>query len=240
MDIPHGQLDTLQADLTDLLGHCAAAAGPGDADELARLQQACAQLLEVMKRLQADADSDQAEAADVTEIGEYALRLAENLAGMLERLQPRRHHAAASGLMVNLALWIAAAGGQIDTLEPVVDALALHANTIRDPRQLEALATVFQHIINAVAPVIREDLEKYNPGRPWRVLLLNQSIVATRSHDTDLMEQAFAQLTTQLPEDAAQFFTEGMQQMDALDYPDHVRKVMQKYHRQWTLSRSLH
>ena len=47
-------------------------------------------------------------------------------------------------------------------------------------------------------------------------------------------------LTRHLPEDAARFFTEGMQQMDALNYPAHVREVMQKYHRQWTLDRALH
>jgi hypothetical protein len=54
------------------------------------------------------------------------------------------------------------------------------------------------------------------------------------------MEEAFAVLTRHLPEDAARFFTEGMQQMDALNYPSHVREVMEKYHRQWTLNRSLH
>jgi hypothetical protein len=31
-----------------------------------------------------------------------------------------------------------------------------------------------------------------------------------------------------------------MQQMDALDYPPHVRKVMEKYHREWPVNRSLH
>jgi len=77
-------------------------------------------------------------------------------------------------------------------------------------------------------------------GRPWRVLLLNHCIVATRSHNTGLMEDAFALLSARLPEDAARFFTEGMQQMDALDYPQRVREVMEKYHRRWTVNRSLH
>ena len=85
-----------------------------------------------------------------------------------------------------------------------------------------------------------EDLEKMNPGRPWRVLLLNYGIVATRSHNTASMEAAFAVLTSKLPEDATRFFSEGMQQMDALDYPSHVRKVMEKYHREWPVNRSLH
>ncbi len=42
------------------------------------------------------------------------------------------------------------------------------------------------------------------------------------------------------PEDAGQFFTEGMQQMNALNYPEHVHAVMAKYHRQWNNDRSLH
>jgi hypothetical protein len=91
----------------------------------------------------------------------------------------------------------------------------------------------------AVSPVISQDLEKANPGRPWRVLL-TRSIVATRSHNAGLMEQAFAELTNSTPDDAGQFFTEGMQQMDALNYPEHVRAIMAKYHRQRNIDRSLH
>ncbi len=139
-----------------------------------------------------------------------------------------------------MALWVARHDGQIDTLEPVVDALALLANTIRTPQTLETLSAEIGRIVAAVAPVISRDLEKINPGRPWRVLLLNYSIVATRSHNTAMMEQAFAVLTRHLPEDAGRFFSEGMQQMDALDYPEPVRKVMAKYHRQWSMDRSLH
>ncbi len=54
------------------------------------------------------------------------------------------------------------------------------------------------------------------------------------------MEAAFAILTSQLPEDATRFFSEGMEQMDALDYPPRVRQVMEKYHREWPVNRSLH
>jgi hypothetical protein len=121
-----------------------------------------------------------------------------------------------------------------------VDALAIVANNTADASELESLSGIMGEIAAAVSPVIREDLEKINPGRPWRVLLLNNGIVATRSHNPDIMEAAFAVLTRHLPEDAARFFTEGMEQMEALDYPPQVRKVMEKYHRQWTVNRSLH
>ena len=143
-------------------------------------------------------------------------------------------------LFINISLWIAHQGGLIDTLEPVVDAVAMVANNTRDPQALEALNSVIRQIIDAVPAVISQDLETLNPGRPWRLLLLNYCIVATRSHNTALMEAAFALLTKSLPTDAPRFFTEGMQQIDALNYPDHVREVMEKYHRKWNVDRSLH
>jgi hypothetical protein len=240
MQIPSGQLESIQALAGSLLDACSAAHDSAGEPDLPGLAQAFEQLSEVMTRLAADAGSAAASAGDVTEIGEYALRLCEGLAACAERLQLRDRREVMAALVVNVALWIAQNGGRIDTLEPVVDALALLANSIREPPLLEALSAVIGRIVASVAPFISQDLEKLNPGRPWRLLLLNQSIVATRSHNTALMEQAFAILTSKLPEDAGRFFSEGMQQMDALDYPEHVRRIMAKYHRQWTLDRSLH
>jgi hypothetical protein len=242
MDIPGGQLDNIRHLISETLDACNSTA-PADTEQsgAAELVQAFGQLVEVMQRLDADhAAEDRAASTDVTEIGEYALRLAEGLSAEIEQHQPGGRKMEQAALIIDIALWVAQRGGLIDTLEPVVDALARYANTIRDPDKLEVLGGVIGQIIAAVSPVISQDLEKINPGRPWRVLLLNQSIIATRSHNTALMEQAFAQLTSKLPEDARQFFTEGMQQMDALDYPESVRKVMEKYHRQWSIDRSLH
>jgi hypothetical protein len=145
-----------------------------------------------------------------------------------------------SGLAIDLALWIARHNGQIDTLEPAVDALARMANSTLDQQELASLGAVIARISDAVSSIIRQDPDKANPGRPWRILLLNHAIVATRSHDTDTMEMAFEVLTAHLPEDAGKFFSEGMQQMDALNYPPHVRKVMEKYHNDWSRNRSLH
>jgi len=54
------------------------------------------------------------------------------------------------------------------------------------------------------------------------------------------MGKAFEVLTNNLPEEAAQFFNEGMQQMDALNYPQHVREVMEKHHSDWSRKHSLH
>jgi hypothetical protein len=239
MQIPTGQLATIQPLARGILEACRQAAD--DDAELPTLAQAFDQLMDVIKRIDADTRTPrEASTADISEIGEYALRLHENLSAVTERLDLPDHREALASLAINIALWVAQQGGQIDTLEPVVDALAMLANTTADPQQLELLSDVFSQIIEAIPAVISQDIENTNPGRPWRILLLNHSIVATRSYNTGLMEAAFGLLTSRLPEDAANFFSEGMQQMEALDYPAHVREVMEKYHRQWTISRSLH
>jgi hypothetical protein len=249
MQIPTGNLDAIRDGIRAVLDPLTPAAdtrpaADGAAGDLVLLARAFDQLMDVMERIEADSRVEggtqtphSSTAGDISELGEYALKLLDNLAAHANEAAAREHNA---GLAANFALWIARHGGQIDTLEPVADALALLANRLTDPRDLEALNAIMAEISNAVSPVIREDLERINPGRPWRVLLLNRSIVATRSHNTAVMEEAFAFLTHYLPEDAARFFTEGMQQMDALDYPAQVRKVMEKYHRLWTLNRSLH
>ena len=94
--------------------------------------------------------------------------------------------------------------------------------------------------VDATAPAIRQDLDKANPGRPWRILHMNRAIVATRTHQPDVMDEAFTVLTEHLPEDAAGFFSQGMEQMDLLNYPPHVREVMDRYYRKWSVNRSLH
>ena len=237
-----GDIHSIQQSIADIVAACSRAhvADP-QADpetDLPDLSAALENLQDVMLRIQGDAGATGGE--DVTEIGEFAIRLIENLAASAGKLGLHEQKNALTDLFINTGLWIARQGGLIDTPEPVVDAIAIVANSTRDPNELEALANVIRKIIDAVPAVISQDLENINPGRPWRVLLLNYCIVATRSHNTALMETAFALLTTSLPADAPRFFTEGMQQMDALDYPDHVRNVMEKHHRKWNVDRSLH
>jgi hypothetical protein len=51
------------------------------------------------------------------------------------------------------------------------------------------------------------------------------------------MEEVFEELVSNLPDDAREFFAEGMQQMETLNYPIHVRAVMTKYFDRWTRAR---
>jgi len=240
-----GDIQSIQQAITDIVTACNKANKtglPSDPEtDLPVLANALSSLQEVMLRVQGDAGADRSTGTeDITEIGDYAIRLIENLAATTGKLGLHEQKNAVVDLFLNVGLWIARQGGLIDTLEPIVDAVAMVANTTREPQELAALSEVIRQIIDAVPAIISQGLETVNPGRPWRVLLLNHCIVATRSHNTDLMEAAFDALTGNLPADAPRFFSEGMQQMDALDYPDHVRKVMEKYHRKWNVDRSLH
>lgn len=242
MQAATGDIEPIQQGITAIVDACTQAdTGNVQTDaemDLPVLGQALSSLLDVMQRLEADGGTIATE--DVTEIGEYAIRLIENLAATVETLGLQQQKTAITELFLNIGLWIAHQGGLIDTLEPIVDAVAMSANSSRSPQELAALSEIIRQMIDAVPAIISQDLETINPGRPWRVLLLNHGIVATRSHNPELMETAFAVLTEKLPSDAARFFSEGMQQMEALDYPDHVRKVMEKYHRKWNVDRSLH
>ncbi len=202
------------------------------------------QLFEVMQRSDGDASTHQpapgVDPAAITELGEYALELFEQALHWANHLDLQGVFTILQMYTIAMASWIAARGGQLLTLEPVVDAFARQANATQDPGELMALYAAMSDTLRATARVIRQDIEKTNPGRPWRILLLNRAIVATRTHQPDLMEEAFGALVEHLPEDAAGFFSQGMEQMDLLNYPPHVRAVMDRYYRKWSVHRSLH
>lgn len=178
--------------------------------------------------------------ADISELGDYGLSLIGDLVQWAAQLGREHDRRRLEGLAFPLALWVARKEGELRTLEPVVNALAAFANGTTDPATLDALGRAIMEIIDAVSPFLREDLEKSNPGRPWRILILNYGIIATRSHNTALMETAFQTLTRHLPEEAPEFFRTGMEQMELLNYPGHVREVVEKYHRQWRTQHTLH
>ena len=174
---------------------------------------------------------------DATQLGDYGMTLLTDLsawAGQLNLPVPRQDLE-----IVTLAAadWVMRHEGQIRTLDPVVNALANFANRMNDPTSLEPLILFMGRVAQASAKYIKQDLEKTNPGRPWRVLHLNRGIVATRTHNPALMEKVFDDLVRYLPEDAPAFFAEGMQQMEALNYPQPVRVVMGRYFDRWTRPR---
>ena len=203
-----------------------------------QLAEAIEQFLALITRIdQEEGETGPTSREDVTQIGDYGMTLLTDLAAWAAQLNLPVPRQDLEIVTLGAADWIMRHEGQIRALEPAVNALANFANRMQEPAALEPLTLFMGRVAQASAKFIKQDLEKNNPGRPWRVLHLNRGIVATRTHNPVLMEQVFADLVRYLPEDAPAFFAEGMQQMEALNYPQPVRQVMVRYFDLWTRPR---
>lgn len=176
---------------------------------------------------------------DITELGEHTFSALADLRQWAEQLQLPRAQQQIDALSVPVAVWVARHQGEVRELESVVNALAAIANTAGDPELLRELSLLMGELAAAAAPELRQDLDRGNPSRPWRVLNLNRGIVATRSCDTGAMTKAFDDLVTHLPDDAAEFFEEGVKQAEAMGLPDPVRTLLSEYHKRGS-GRGLH
>ncbi len=212
-----------------------------DQQHVQLLMDAFYQLVDVCQRCEheltpADGDSE----IDIGELGEYGMNLLARFAHLASKHGLEQTSRRIERLSFAFALWVARHGGEITVLEPVVNGLAQLANELTEHADLRVLYQQVDEIKSQVAMEIQQDLEQTNPQRPWRVLLLNHAIIATRTHLPVLMREAFTTLVDQLPTDAPAFFREGMVQMDALDYPHHVRIVVEEFHERINSRKYLH
>ena len=239
------ELERLQEQLGELLAELALngeSASTGE-DPL-QLVGAFGQLFEVMTRSEVDrirattaVSAEHAQTAG--ELGEFAVELLGKAARLVPAQDPARSEQLAL-LRIGFAHWVLRQGGAIQRLEPIVDDLAMLANRADTPAVLADIGHVMLDLVDRATPEQRQDLEAGNPGRPWRLLHLNLGIVATRSRHPELMEQAFKRLVQHLPQDAPQFFHQGMQQLQRGDYPESVRSIMSDYFQQWAGKPALH
>jgi hypothetical protein len=199
-----------------------------------QLAEAIEQFFTVAMRL----DREQGETGailkdDVSQIGDYGLQLLTDLANWAHQLALDSARQEIALVSLGAADWVIRHQGEIRAPELVVDALADLANMTQDPETLKQLEQFMTAILRALTAFIQQDLEKTNPGRPWRVLHVNRAIVATRTHDPGTMTRVFDEFVQALPEEAPRFFAEGMVQMNKLDYPQYVRDVMEEYYDVW-------
>ncbi len=140
----------------------------------------------------------------------------------------------------SFCFWIVHQGGAILALDAAVSSLAYVANHVQDTETLGWLSDEIGHVIEAVPDSLRQTAVSAMESDPWQVLNLNRGIIATRSHDTERMEDAFERLITLLPDDACNFFKQGMEQMDIIGYPDPVRQIMLQYYTRSCEPQQLH
>jgi len=173
--------------------------------------QIVASLQQLRDIVQSSTDqADKLNESEITEIGEYAMQLLSDTSQILQRLNNTNLQQQNGILAVSIALWVGAQGGQINMLEPLVDTLAWLANHLDDESSLVELSDILGNLMSACSLTITSDLDNTNPGRPWRVLNINRGIVATRSHNTELMRDAYEILIKYLPQVAAGFFSQGL------------------------------
>jgi len=213
------------------------------------ISKALKQFLDVLYRVEADNFSNNESAVDylalsevyniqevslqeISEVGNHGLRLLDTLCewARVLRLPYQEHQVRA--IMVMVALWVARHGGKLESIETVVNTLAEIANATLEQDALVDLSYMMGELINAVSPETKFDFANLDNQQPWRILNLNRGIIATRSHDPEVMEHAFEELIRNIPEEAEKFFSQGMKQMDELNYPEHVRNVVLRYYNQ--------
>jgi hypothetical protein len=205
------------------------------------LADALEQFIDVFEKLdREEGDNGLILSDDASQLGEHALNCVADLAYWAERLKLPREKSAIEGLSLTLAHWMVRHKAEIRVLEPIVNALALSANKTSENSTLKSLYKVISDIIEQAAPAIRQDLEKQDTGRPWRIINLNAAIVATRSQDTELMKAAYEALGRNLPQDCPAFFEEGMKQLARPEFSDAVRQVMSTYAQRWNSTPTLH
>lgn len=226
-----------------LLEHGQAAEGvAADREDPARLASAMDDLCTILRQVEAhragESDRRPPEPKEIEALGNFGLQLLNDLSELAAEADLPECARQIENLCLPMGVWIARQEVEIRQLAPVVNALAWYANQTTSPedmRQLYALAT---EIVEAVSPSLSE--RSAGDLHPWRLLLINRAIIATRSLTPELMEEAFTAVVEQLPEDAPRFFEEGMRQMDRVGYPPQVREVMGRFHALFDGARTLH
>jgi hypothetical protein len=178
----------------------------------------------------ANAKSSLLIAGDITDIGERALQTIDDMVYILVEQDLQNIRYDIQQVAVLIARWVIEHGGQLTLIQSVVDGLAYLANALQEPESLAQLAGFMNQIAAACSENIRHDLDNAEPSRPWRTLNMNRGIVATRSHDTELMHEVFEELIDAIPMDAPDFFKQGMSEMVRLNYPKAVHAVMKQFY----------
>jgi len=211
---------------------------PDEIPSPAPLVEALGTLFQVLLRFESDWQSHRhsISADELSELGDQGQQLLDDLLQWHEQLKLSEGAAALRDLAVPFSLWLVAHGAQLIQLETLVNQLADLANSSQDKEALVELDGIVGVLIDGIDASAQRDHDSGNPQRPWRVLLLNHAIVATRTHDAERMIAAFDRLVNHLPDDAPAFFTQGMGQLDSVDYPPAVRDVMERYYLMWNTS----
>jgi hypothetical protein len=195
------------------------------------LMEALEQFFDVALTVNAQAaDDKKINQQEATEIGEHGFILLLKLIDLMEKLDLPHKRQELEQVSLIFARWIMHHEGKLKHIEPLVNAFAHSANAMQEAKPLVALVELMSMVIDASDDEIKHDVDSNSLYRPWRLLHINRCIIATRTHNIELMKQVFDELIFYLPQDAESFFSEGMEEMGTENYPPKVRKLIEEYY----------
>jgi hypothetical protein len=204
-----------------------------------QLHDAMRQLLDLLARIATDDEPQTEHPGELTTYGDYGLHLIDQLGRLADRGERTDLRRESEQLSLPFALWIVRRGGELRQLSSIVNAVSHFANGLKQPNPMADLYGCCCELVEAASTAF-ERPGSTNPAEPWRLLLLNRAIVATRTHNPELIEPAYDAIVEQLPTEAERFFAEAMEQMALVEYPDPVREIVRRYFMAHTKPRHLH
>lgn len=204
------QFDTLSAEL--LAAHSRSRPGQPNSADLLSLLMLLKTFLDFMSRTDTELGPDAPlPLVDADVATAEALRTCAALEAWLQQLDQTMSLPALDKLITGIALWSMRHDSPLHVAEPVVNALARHANQAETRQEVAAAFALMQGTVEHLKMQLGADLEQSNPERPWRILLVNFAITGIRSGDKLLASHAFSAFNAGLPGERAGFFAEALQ-----------------------------
>lgn len=169
----------------------------------------------------------------ISELAHYALDLVDRLQSQLWYLDIHDQRDSLSRLFVSLATWFARQDATLDNLKGAADSFAILVNGENKSAELENMSRLIDEVLQAASDEIKEDEDRSDQWRPWRVLNLNSGVAATRSFNAELMKEIFEKMGHRLPYDMPGFLSDGKRQVETQDVPQEVRDVITSYAEKW-------
>lgn len=171
----------------------------------------------------------------ISDLAHYALDLVDRLQSQLWYLDIHDQRDNLSRLFASLAVWFARQDAVLDNLKGAGDSFAILVNGENDATELANMSRLMGELLEAASDEIKMDEDRSDSWRPWRVLNLNSGVAATRSFDTQLMQDTFENMGRRLPYDMPQFLADGLRQVSTQDVPQDVSNMINRYAEKWPM-----
>jgi len=201
-----------------------------------RLSRAMSQLIEVL--LTYDRDPDVLHLSEehhlcppkIGDLGDYGLSILESLCHLSLEMELELDSHQWEQLSISLALWGIHHGAELSSFTLISNGLAHMANKATTLQHLESLYLTMSATIDAAAVDTIEEALFTNSSHPWKLLLYNRAIVATRSLSSTYIREAFSAIVEHLPEEASDFFSDGLIQLQEKAFPVETQRLVAEFY----------